>query len=417
MDESVRKSAQELIDWLLDRLTIKGEPSEDGRGVPISWEGDLKVTVAGRELAAIVERDAALTPVMRALARAKMDENPTPAYFTAKLDEVLSEMPDGEWRPWTFALPLSIKQVAGGEPFNLRIYGQDFAIMSRSEAEQFIDQPLHEGALRRILKRPDLPRRCPKYYLIAEHHGPTQREAWERLTPAFDTLMGYLELFFSLGRHQILGDTIRSQIRHPEWMLWGSESGDIERTFFITDADRKRPRLKITADDVDTLQNQSEFIREEPKSSSTAALLADAFRLYHQAMNRMHKADCFLGLWQTLEVVVRSETINADSQKIVQRAAWYTRKFDLPGSGMNHLLEELSGKRNDIVHHGFNQVTNEDINLLKLTCDTALMWVLRNLNEVPTKKDLEPHYKIIDAHYRIRAAENQIASAQAQLSS
>jgi hypothetical protein len=200
-------------------------------------------------------------------------------------------------------------------------------------------------------------------------------------------------------------------------MLWGSESGDIERTFFITDADWKRPRLKITADDVDTLQNQSEFIREEPKSSSTAALLADAFRLYHQAMNRMHKADCFLGLWQTLEVVVRSETINADSQKIVQRAAWYTRKFDLPGSGMNHLLEELSGKRNDIVHHGFNQVTNEDINLLKLTCDTALMWVLRNLNEVPTKKDLEPHYKIIDAHYRIRAAENQIASAQAQLSS
>jgi hypothetical protein len=410
MDKSVRKSAQELIDWLLDRLTIQGEPSEDGRGTPISWTDDLKVTVAGRELAAIVERDAALTPVMRALARAKMDENPTPAYFTAKLDEVLSEMPDGEWRPWTFALPLSINQVAGGEPFNLRIYGQDFAIMSRSEAEQFIDQPLHEGALRRILKRPNFPRWCPKYYLIAEHHGPTRHVAWDRLTPAFDTLMGYLELFFSLGRHQILGDTIRSQIRHPEWMLWRSESGDIERTFFITDADRKRSRLKMAADDVDTLQNQSEFIREEPKSSSTAALLADAFRLYHQAMNRMHKADCFLGLWQTLEVVVRSETINADSQKIIQRTAWYTREFELPGSGMNHLLGELSSKRNDIVHHGFNQVTNEDINLLKLTCDAALMWVLRNLDKVPTKKDL-------DAHYKIRAAEDQIASAQAQLSS
>jgi hypothetical protein len=190
-------------------------------------------------------------------------------------------------------------------------------------------------------------------------------------------------------------------------MLWRSESGDIERTFFITDADRKCPRLKITADDVHKLQNQSEFIREEPKSSSTAALLADAFRLYHQAMNRMRKADCFLGLWQTLEVVVRSETMNADSQKIIQRAAWYTREFDLPGSGMNHLLGELSSKRNDIVHHGVNQVTNEDINLLKLTCDASLMWVPRNLDNVPAKKDL-------DAHYKIRAAEDQIASAQAQ---
>jgi hypothetical protein len=77
---------------------------------------------------------------------------------------------------------------------------------------------------------------------------------------------------------------------------------------------------------------------------------------------------------------------------------------------MNHLLGELSSKRNDIVHHGFNQVTNEDINLLKLTCDAALMWVLRNLDEVPTKKD-------IDVHYKIRAAEDQIASAQAKLSS
>jgi hypothetical protein len=246
-----------------------------------------------------------------------------------------------------------------------------------------------------------------KYYLIAEDHGPTRLVAWERLTPAFDTFMGYLELFFSLGRHQILGHTIRSQVRHPEWMLWRSESGDIERTFFITDADRKCPRLKITADDVHKLQNQSEFIREEPKSSSTAALLADAFRLYHQAMNRMRKADCFLGLWQTLEVVVRSETMNADSQKIIQRAAWYTREFDLPGSGMNHLLGELSSKRNDIVHHGVNQVTNEDINLLKLTCDASLMWVPRNLDNVPAKKDL-------DAHYKIRAAEDQIASAQAQ---
>lgn len=48
----------------------------------------MEVTVSGRALAAIVERDAALSPVMRALARAKMDENPTPAYSTAKLDEV-----------------------------------------------------------------------------------------------------------------------------------------------------------------------------------------------------------------------------------------------------------------------------------------------------------------------------------------
>jgi len=406
--DEARDDAQELIEWLVNRLTIDEEAREDDRA-QIRWESTLEITVAGRELAAIVERNASLTPVMQALARAEMEGKPTLTYFATKLDEILREMPDKEWRNWTFALPLSIRQLAGDE-VDFRVYGQDFAIVSRSKAEQIMGYLLHKQELKRTFNRPDYPRTSPKYYLVAECHGPTRAVAWERLTPAFDTLMGYVEAYLSIGRSQILGNSIRAQLRHPAWMLFRPEEGEIGHTIFVVDRDRKPNMLKLTDEDIRKLREQSGFIREVPKSSSTAALLTDAFRLYHQALNRLHRADCFLGLWQTLEALVFSGEIGADSQKIIQRATWYVRQLDLPGSGMTHLLDALSDKRNDIVHHGVNEITNEDINMLKLVCDAALGWVVNNLDEIPDKAHLR-------ACYEIRAAENQIAAANERLSS
>lgn len=397
-----RQAAQELIDWLLDHYSI----SEDGR---VTSPGKVSITLAERELAAIAGQDVSSTEVKRAIGRAKIDGSPEVDCFAAKLDEVLRGNSDSPWKEWMFLLPLHNQRIENHKRIELRIYGQYFSIIGQEQAEEILDHDLHQKALRRLLKRGRFHEKAPKYYLAAKRYGDCWRSAWNQLESSFYTLMGYLEFSFSAGRHQIIGVNIRAQIPHPDWMIRRSDTGDIGSAFFITHKNRKSGIHKLESKNLEYLQYRSKFLREVPKSSETTSLLADSFRLYYQAMNRLHKYACFLGFWQTLESVVLSQDINGDTEAIIDRAEWYTNVLDQPGSGMRYILGALAYKRNDIVHHGFIEVSNEDINLLKIVCDLAIRWVVNNLDKVATKDNLR-------AQYEIRSAEKKKAKAEERLS-
>jgi hypothetical protein len=57
-------------------------------------------------------------------------------------------------------------------------------------------------------------------------------------------------------------------------------------------------------------------------------------------------------------------------------------------------LEVLSEKRNNLVHRGIDNIDQDDINILKIVCETALKWIIEEHNNLKTKLHLNEFYRL-----------------------
>lgn len=130
----------------------------------------------------------------------------------------------------------------------------------------------------------------------------------------------------------------------------------------------------------------------EPPQDSTVSLIIDGLRLYAQAMDERFDHACFLDLWQLAETITLSDRGGTD--EVCRRLAWHGSELGLPGSGFKNLLDNFARIRNQIVHRGIRDVDDEEVNFMKRISEVALLWLIRESKNVPTKQHLNAFYQL-----------------------
>ena len=230
---------------------------------------------------------------------------------------------------------------------------------------------------------------------------PTWKEAWRISIPAFDTLRGLIEITFNLftfksqfirwGRRKP-----RSYLPHPKWMV-GHRKGDplVWIPFLVDEHSSEETTNKdsLSAEVLHKIKFNCRHFKNPVDRGNIISLVADCMRLYAQALDSRTNALTLLGLWQLAEAMTNSEKHGGKTDVVVNRLAWHSTRSTLKGSGYKATLVKLGKKRNDIVHRGISDdIDDEDINILKLACEHALLWLISIRSDLPTVNHLEKYY-------------------------
>src|SRR5699024_7504888 len=212
--------------------------------------------------------------------------------------------------------------------------------------------------------------------------------------PAFDLFKGFIEFQYSFGSQRFgSGIKTRAKLPHPQWFIgYNGEETTRASTFIVAEHEVKKP-IELTGEKISILCDKSSFLRNIPTNKSINSLIADALRLYSQALDERFRSGCFLGLWQTLETIALSKEVNGDTDKICNRIAWHGKRFDLPGSGIKYRLRQLARKRNDLVHRGIRDILDNDINTLKIIAEVSIGWLQNKRDNLSTERHLNTYYQ------------------------
>jgi hypothetical protein len=131
----------------------------------------------------------------------------------------------------------------------------------------------------------------------------------------------------------------------------------------------------LTPKHVALLQEFGPLLEAITPESSTTSLIADALRLYVQALDTPFNHTCLVALWQLAEATTCATDVHGASDEVAKRLAWHTERWSLPGAGLRETIKELANKRNHIVHKGIHPVSEDEINTLKYLCETTIRWL------------------------------------------
>lgn len=385
-----RKSADQIIDYLID---TKGR---DG------WKIDGKFTFALQELSASSKdqclSDSVVLKVlseMKVLSRNGVDDFELTYKELQKSKKIDSEIKLQQWR---FYLP--VKFEISDEitlPIKLSVLGIQFHIVSRKSVDKALPSNLlntpHKLRHTLGLSGNDCDM-IPSSFIKITGKGNNWRDVWDRLSSSFDVFRGLLEFTYSCGhwRHSSIPSP-RGIVPHPQWILAVDENDLVDGTSFLLEKHDYKP-LKIDPDGLSVFKRNAKRFKSEMESVSTMTVIADSLRLYSQAMDARFPHHCFQGLWQMAEAITLSENFSGHTDEVCKRLEWHSNQYDLVGSRFSDTLRAFAKKRNEIVHRGIHNVSEEDVNILKMIIEFGFKWLWENAKNLPTKHHLENYYNL-----------------------
>jgi hypothetical protein len=297
---------------------------------------------------------------------------------------------------WTFYIPVNvILTPAATNPPPIRVLGVDFRLATWVEVEsrlggQVID---HQFTMYSYGPTP----KKPATAIIVDAEGDKVENAWESVAGAFDSLRGVMEFYFGVGHgRDPYPDSPLSTFPRPNWMLVANVRGDVDLGQWEGERET-RQSVTLSKSYLNGIVRDAEVVRELAAPKSTLALLADAFRLYAQAMDGRQRHDRLLGFWQMAESLVLSESFGGDTKGVCKRLSRFAGFLPngLDTGGLPEILLGVADQRNDVVHRGLHAgVTNDQVNLLKTLCEEGLRWLVRVRTELPTQAHIEAFFSL-----------------------
>lgn len=392
-----RANAQAIVDWLLKTRNNNG------------WLVSPKLDIALQELTYAADQKHRLTEGLasRILGEMYTDDERTLEEFEARFSRYRSELhrrKNTESLKWRFYIPFPVRIHPDLQSrIQVKVIDTEFRLISFATLRRQVGAHLAQDirslrVVRFFLINRDTtsPSDLPRQFLTVHSNGLEWNEAWTQIEPAFDAFRGLLELTIGLGRWNWSShEKPRRKIPHPLWMVAVNERNEHEPIRFSAPA-YNEPRLyELTNSDyVAFKKNASIFKEESTDNHSLYSLLIDCLRLYAQAVDAEYRHSCLLGLWQLAEAITQAQTVSGKTEVVVNRLSWLGEQLDLVASGYFLTLSSLATKRNDIVHRGLHDVSDRDINTLKLACERALLWLIQHREDLPTKMHLDRYYRL-----------------------
>lgn len=390
-----RANAQAIVDWLLSERKDNG------------WPVTLRLEIAFQELTYAADKKQQLdeglaTKILGEMYRA--GETSITQFETRFADHRTEQhrRRNTESVVWRFYIPLPIRIHSDvTSPIQVKIIDTDFRLISFATLRKQVGARLARDIRSfRIVgdflinRNTTNPNDLPRQFLTVRSTGLDWGEAWEQIEPAFNAFRGLLEFTLGYGGWSWSShEKPRRKIPHPMWMVAVNERGEHEPVQFLAPPYNESKLYELQQRDYTTFKKNALFFKDRATGDETLYfLLVDCLRLYAQALDEENRHRCLLGLWQLAEAITQAESSGGKTETVVKRLAWLGKRLDLVESGYSFILTALAEKRNDIAHRGIHDVTDRDINTLKLACEVALTWLIEHSKKLPTIAHLNHFY-------------------------
>jgi hypothetical protein len=289
-------------------------------------------------------------------------------------------------KKWTIILPYSNLLLKK----KFRILNDGYKIINQKTFKNIINQEEFSQAVSKAYKYREQKFELADLFIQLEVSGKNLSSCWSSIRTNFTILQGIYDFGLYKGVW-IVNEGPLTCFVHPEWILGRDESGKLEfNTFLIygkarayTHPSRFQPAIEIL-----------DKARIIPKPNSTKSLIYDAFRLYAQAMEAVHRHNSFLSFWQLLEHVCVTEYHGGHTTEVIKRLDVIIKEnkpFDFSIEG---LYKSLASKRNDIVHKGIDNIGDREVNILKLLSETAIEWLMNKEKDLKTKAHINEFFNL-----------------------
>lgn len=308
------------------------------------------------------------------------------ASFEASLRDItLSESHRDKLTNWKIIIPMEIIL----KKRHLSLNGLYFKILSYSKIKA--DYPLEFNRYykgRAVGTSRIENRKCK--YLVVESNGYSLYRAWKAIEPTYNLLRGLVDYVISFNTWTILSiPQVRTMIPHAQTVYGISSVSHTDfLDFQVQKSNRKQPEISPEAK-----QKFEEFLKvlkKKQTKSSINELLSDIIRLYNQAMEENKLEYGFLKFWQIAERLALTNPNGTSNDTIKKRILFFTEPT--PGFDLSAYINELSKKRNDLVHRGIDEIEENDFNILKSICEVAIKWLFFNRTFIKTINHLEFFY-------------------------
>ena len=303
-----------------------------------------------------------------------------------------------EEKQWIFMIPLLVETSDDVRlPVRIKVLRRTVTFRSWSSVMRVIGSKRITKALSDVRNFRDAVR--PDVCFSLKGSGADVHAAWRAVGQVFDVLRGSLELTVGYMRKRLrFPEGPLRTIPHPPWKIaWNQADKVVQAIDFIINEDdlNPRPRFVMKHSLLRTVaSNINRFVGNQRDERDSRSIVADALRLYSQALDSSRYFQCFLGFWQCAESLSLASQHGGSGEKTCTRLAVFAQRWGIDKTGISDVLKSLYGKRNELVHRGIHdQISLDDVNLLKTFCESALVWVMQNSSRVRTRAELERFYE------------------------
>ncbi|MBN1618260.1 hypothetical protein JW887_02860, partial [Candidatus Dojkabacteria bacterium] len=300
------------------------------------------------------------------------------ASFEASLKDITqSESLRDKLTNWKIIIPFEIIL----KKRHVSVNGLDFKILSYSKIKA--EYPLefnrfYKGKLVATSKIEN--RQCK--YLVVESTGYSLYRAWKAIEPTYNLLRGLLDYAILYNTWKILSmPQVRTKIPHAQTVYGISSVSQIGFLDFHVQKLSRKPS-EINPEAKQKFEKYSEVLRKKHKKNSINELLSDIIRLYNQALEEDKLYYGFLKFWQIAERIAITNPYGTSNDTIKKRILFFTQPT--PGFDLTTYVDDLSKKRNELVHRGIDEIEENDFNILKSICEVAIEWLFFNRRVIKT---------------------------------
>ena len=374
------EDAQKIIDYLY--------PQIKGNRITVSFLN----TIAFKELSARTKDNISTSSILHVLVKMKKSNKKSTLDFEELYNEeyIKRELTKNKWE---FFLPTEIMK-GKYKRKSFQICNKKFNISSCQSLQKKLGMETMSRNIKLLSSDSSVFNRLKVFFVVRER-GVNLEDAWNKISPAFELLRGIFQFVTSMSKCSYnSGNIPLTSCQHPQWMLIKRPDNEIEGRKFFVDSCHFKKEIELNKNQYIFFNDILRLFKNRPGEKSTLSVLADSLRLYSQALDAKYRYNCFLSLWQALEAISVSEFVGGSTEKIKKRIIWHTEKYKLVGTGLKETFEVLSEKRNNLVHRGIDNIDQDDINILKIVCETALKWIIEEHNNLKTKLHLNEFYRL-----------------------
>lgn len=381
-----RKEAEVLLSTLMGTRGVNGWP--------LSFQQILNRRCL---ISLLADRSTTEGQVMSALQTWTPDSAPTLAGFECYLRKfkktlIATKSLEPNWRVFLPAFFSPNYSSAGQSAFT--ILGTKFRFRTwRSVKREFVKESIEDKVAESVTPIvPDFPRLC----LECSVQGNNLDDVWDGIEEQVDLLRGIMDLASYKGR-LVYNEPPHptSSFPQPPWILairhdQYADAGRFHNPTPSGPEDHAMPDGAFRT----FLLSTKPFCHQVPANSSLS-LAAKCLRLYMEAHSHGLRHQCLLNYWQMAETLVLSSNFGGKTQRIASRLSWFGGLWKAEARQLPEVLNRIADKRNEIVHSGTNgEADSDDLNILRMLCETAVAWIVDHRHQLPTLGHLEQFFRL-----------------------
>jgi len=390
-DKKNKSKIEKIIKILLDFVTPQGIIVSF---VSIIYEKEL-INLAKKEIS-----PSHIIKILKELKRINsniLDSLETVAADILKKEKLLETKKD----EWTLIIPLDITLPKK----KLRINNVEINLLSSRTIGSKLNKPFYKYSTLSKNIFPINGKEIQGKILSIKTEAKNFYKAYQNISAILTLFRGIIDFscYFMTTTLISVGAKNRTKLQHPE-RIYGLNNNTDERyylDFVLPPSNSKSKSINPTKYEQDIIIKLLNLFSSIPKQS-IIYLVADALRLYSQAMDQEYKHNYYLSLWQLCERLVLNDPKDGRSINVVNRLDYFA-KF-LGGIEITTTLNKQAAIRNDLVHRGIDKVTEEDISVLKYLSEEILLWLIEKSSQIKSINHYTKFFQLKEANKSDRKA-------------